>query len=358
MKRACALTLHFLVETGQIASSHDVATALGFGASAICPLTIYDRASTLMPGEEAQAMDNYRKAIAKSLMKIMGKFGLCTAESYIGGEIFESNYLNTDDPELRHNFPNITSPVGGVGFAEIAASAAEWHYKAFGISSEGDIPHLGLFKERQGGAGHSFGLVAVREYINMTEEEVLYSIDEELEDIFDRFELKERFPEALVQLKNIHKRIGKDLKHESDLIAALSDIFSDAELSIHQAAIRAIAGVLNRNLVHDTEIADSENYTSDIDEFLAEDSRPEDDPLGHLTYKNMVKEKELLKKSTLTALLTLIVSLHRVFILKEKFVQRHFATSCTSLRMSTKQKTALNSKQSSISRLSRVTTAS
>ena len=94
-----------IAETGQIASSHDVATALGFGASAICPLTIYDRASTLMPGEEEKAMNNYRKAIAKSLMKIMGKFGLCTAESYIGGEIFESNYLNTDDPELRHNFP-------------------------------------------------------------------------------------------------------------------------------------------------------------------------------------------------------------------------------------------------------------
>ena len=280
-----------LVETGQIASSHDVATALGFGASAVCPLTIYDRASTLMPGEESKAMDNYRKAIAKSLMKIMGKFGLCTAESYIGGEIFESNYLNTDDPELRQHFPNISSPVGGVGFTEIAASAAEWHYKAFGVNSEGEIPHLGLFKERQGGAGHSFGLVAVREYINMTEEEVLYSIDEELEDIFDRFELKEQFPEALEKLKGIHKRIGKDLKHESDLIASLADIFSDAELSIHQAAIRAIAGVLNRNLVNDTEIADSENYTSDIDEFLAEDSRIDDDHLGHLTYKKYGERK-------------------------------------------------------------------
>ena len=274
-----------IAETGQIASSHDVATALGFGSSAICPLTIEDRAQSLMPNEVDKALSNYRKAIAKSLMKIMGKFGLCTAESYIGGEIFESNYLNTEDPQLKKHFPNITSPVGGVGYAEIAASASEWHFKAFGIKDENDIPHLGLFKERQGGAGHSFGLVAVREYINMTEEEVLYSIDEELEDIFERFELKEVFPNALTDLKKIYKRIGKDIMHESDLIAALSDIFADAELSMHQAAMRSIASVLDRNLIRDTEIADSEDYTSDIDEFLTEAPHPEDDPLGHLTYK-------------------------------------------------------------------------
>ncbi|MDD7986288.1 glutamate synthase-related protein [Lentisphaera marina] len=274
-----------IAETGQIASSHDVATALGFGASAMCPLTIHDRALTLMPKELDKALANYKKAIAKSLMKIMGKFGLCTAESYIGGEIFESNYLNTNDPQLKERFPNITSPVGGVGFSKIAASASEWHYKAFGIKDENDIPHLGLFKERQGGAGHSFGLVAVREYINMTEEEVLYSIDEELEDIFERFELKESFPDALSQLKQIYKRIGKDIMHESDLIAALSSIFENAELSMHQAAMRSIASVMDRNLIRDTEIADSQDYTSDIDEFLSESDQSEDDPLGHLTYK-------------------------------------------------------------------------
>ncbi|WDE97475.1 glutamate synthase-related protein [Lentisphaera profundi] len=274
-----------IVETGQIASSHDVATALGFGASAVCPLTIHDRAQTLMPNDVETALNNYRQAIAKSLMKIMGKFGLCTAESYIGGEIFESNYLNTDDPQLKKHFPNITSPVGGVGYSEIAASASEWHFKAFGIKDESDIPHLGLFKERQGGAGHSFGLVAVREYINMTEEEVLYSIDEELEDIFTRFELHEVFPQALSQLKLVYKRIGKDIMHESDLIAALSDIFADVELSIHQAAMRSIASILDRNLIRDSKIKDAENYTADIDEFLAEVPHPEDDPLGHLTYQ-------------------------------------------------------------------------
>ena len=90
-----------VVETGQIASSHDVCTGIGFGASAVCPLTIHERAKTLMESDVQKALSNYQAAIAKSLMKIMGKFGFCTAESYIGGEIFESNYLNTKDPNLE-----------------------------------------------------------------------------------------------------------------------------------------------------------------------------------------------------------------------------------------------------------------
>ena len=59
-------------------------------------------------------------------------------------------------------------------YADIAASASEWHQKALAVREEKDIPFLGLFKERQDGAGHSYGNTAVREYINMTDEAILY----------------------------------------------------------------------------------------------------------------------------------------------------------------------------------------
>ena len=165
-----------ILETGQAASPHDIATALGFGASAICPVSVHNRVITHFSDEQSQqnALDNFQKGIAKSLMKTMGKFGLCTAESYIGGEFFESNYLDTDEPKLKPYFPNIHSSVGGVRYADIAASATEWHFKAASVNEEKDIPFLGLFKERQEGAGHTFGNTAVREYINMTDEDILY----------------------------------------------------------------------------------------------------------------------------------------------------------------------------------------
>jgi glutamate synthase (NADPH/NADH) large chain len=146
-----------IMETGQAVSPHDVATILGFGASAICPISVHNRVVSLFDSQQDQqhALDNFQKGVAKSLMKTMGKFGLCTAESYIGGEFFEANFLDTNEPRLKSYFPNINSIVGGVRYADIAASATEWHHKALSVTGETDIPFLGLFKERQDGAGHT-----------------------------------------------------------------------------------------------------------------------------------------------------------------------------------------------------------
>ncbi|NRA24344.1 MAG: glutamate synthase large subunit, partial [Oleispira sp.] len=166
--------------TGQASSTHDIACLLGFGASAVCPLTVYHRATELSDNDEAiaQGLNNFQKAVEKALMKTMGKFGLCTAESYIGGEFFEANFIDTNDPKLARIFPNIHSPVGGVRYADIAHSASQWHSKIKDIQEENQIPLLGLFKERAEGAGHGFGTTSVREFVNMTEEPIHY-IDEE-----------------------------------------------------------------------------------------------------------------------------------------------------------------------------------
>jgi len=168
-----------IYQTGQAASTHDIACLLGFGASAVCPLSVYSRAQEIYQNGEhvEQALKLFQKAVEKALMKTMGKFGLCTAESYIGGEFFESNFIDTEDEVLKALFPNIHSPLGGARFSDIAQSAANWHKKVFDIQSENEIPVLGLFKERADGAGHSFGNTAVREYINMTEEPISYVDD-------------------------------------------------------------------------------------------------------------------------------------------------------------------------------------
>ena len=164
-----------IAESGQIASSHQVATALGFGASAVMPVSVEARAAERSKGdadEHAANVARYIKAAKKSLMKTMAKVGLCTAESYIGGEFFEPNFLDTDNAVLKRYFPNMINTVGGVDFAAIAHSASQWHKRAVEISAGGDIPLLGLFKERSEGAGHSYGTAAVRGFVEMTEEAI------------------------------------------------------------------------------------------------------------------------------------------------------------------------------------------
>ncbi|GAA3695473.1 glutamate synthase-related protein [Microlunatus aurantiacus] len=168
-----------IAESGQLPSSHHIACALGFGAAAVYCLTARLRAEEKYPSPAApagqktdtdRAFDRFRKAALKSLAKTMGRVGLCTVESYIGGEFFEPNYLDTRDPVLARCFPHLAAPVGGVGFARIAQASTDWHTRACAVGAENQVPLLGLFKERSDGAGHSYGLTAVRGFADMTEE--------------------------------------------------------------------------------------------------------------------------------------------------------------------------------------------
>jgi len=105
------LRVSIIAESGQISSSHHIAAALGFGASAVYPLGVQFRAEEKFGADADKAFKRFAKAAEKSLMKTMGKVGLCTAESYIAGEFFEPNFLDTNDPVLRRYFPNVKTPV-------------------------------------------------------------------------------------------------------------------------------------------------------------------------------------------------------------------------------------------------------
>ncbi|GAA4392286.1 glutamate synthase-related protein [Tsukamurella soli] len=175
------LRVSLVAESGQLPSSHHIASALGFGASAVYSLTARLRAEERFPSpavpageitDTDRAFDRFRKAAEKSLAKTMGRVGLCTVESYIGGQFFEPNYLDTRDPVLARCFPHLDAPVGGVGFARIAQAASEWHARARDVETEQQLPLLGLFKERSDGAGHSYGISAVRGFAGMTEEPI------------------------------------------------------------------------------------------------------------------------------------------------------------------------------------------
>ncbi|PIE36813.1 MAG: glutamate synthase large subunit, partial [Gammaproteobacteria bacterium] len=122
----------------------------------------------------------FRKAVEKSLLKTMGKIGLCTVESYIGGEFFEASFLDTNDPQLKAAFPHISAPLAGATFSDIVLSSVNWHRKMLSVRDDNDdisMPLLGLFKERQEGAGHTFGNIAVRAYSGMTGEAVALEQD-------------------------------------------------------------------------------------------------------------------------------------------------------------------------------------
>ncbi|WP_448223158.1 glutamate synthase-related protein [Gordonia iterans] len=166
------LRVSVVADSGQVESSHHLALLLGFGASAVHPHTMARRADEKYgpdPAAADAAFDRWRKAAEKSLGKTMGRVGLCTVESYIGGEFFEPNFLDTTDPDLHRWFGALRSPAGGVGLEPIARVLYDAHRSAVAdpLATDRDLPLLGLFKERADGAGHSFGATAVRRWEEM-----------------------------------------------------------------------------------------------------------------------------------------------------------------------------------------------
>ncbi|PIE36731.1 MAG: glutamate synthase large subunit [Gammaproteobacteria bacterium] len=200
-----------VVLSGQACSTHEVALALGFGASAICPLSVYHRSLELnnSMADVAQGLQQFQKAVDKALMKTMGKFGLCTVESYIGGEFFEANFIDTSDPKLNAIFPNIYSPVGGARFADIAHSAWDWHRQMLEVNDAKFVPLLGLFKERSEGAGHSFGQMAVRTFMDMTHEAISFVSPEELASMQDEPVLS--LQDAAYQMQSYQVRSAEEI---------------------------------------------------------------------------------------------------------------------------------------------------
>ncbi|MEM1304701.1 MAG: FMN-binding glutamate synthase family protein, partial [Planctomycetota bacterium] len=66
-----------------------------------------------------------------------------------------------------------------------------WHERALSVDSESDIPILGLFKERSEGAGHSYGAIAVRGFVDLTEEPVTFAEAEGESDPFRLLTLRQ-----------------------------------------------------------------------------------------------------------------------------------------------------------------------
>ncbi len=123
-----------VVETGEARQLHDFCLLAGYGAEAINPYLAFNTLSALRRelGEvsEAEAHKRYIKAIAKGIMKVMSKMGICTFQSYCGAQIFDAVGLSS--AFLDKYFTGTTSPVEGVGLDEIAEETVRRHRLAYG----------------------------------------------------------------------------------------------------------------------------------------------------------------------------------------------------------------------------------
>lgn len=153
-------------EAGDSKEVHDFATLFGFGADGVCPYMAYEvickmNAEGLIEAQAKQqftddeAMKNYRKAVAKGLLKVMSKMGISTLQSYKGAQVFEA--VGLADEVVDRCFTGTTTRIQGTDFEAIYRDLDRMHEAAYPVTPT-DLDDLvvsdGQMHYRDGGEAH------------------------------------------------------------------------------------------------------------------------------------------------------------------------------------------------------------
>ena len=153
-----------ILETGEAREVHHHCLLVGYGADAINPYLALEAVwQAVQDGLlDKKAFPNtgsivyaYKKAVAKSMLKVMAKMGISTLQSYKGAQIFEA--VGLADDIINRCFVGTTSRVQGVNFPVLFEEMKQRHEIGYPVRDQHVIPLLpnpGDFHWRRGGNGH------------------------------------------------------------------------------------------------------------------------------------------------------------------------------------------------------------
>ncbi|RBM09280.1 glutamate synthase large subunit [Novacetimonas cocois] len=138
---------------------HAIAVTIGVGATTVNPYlaqeSIADRHRRGLFGDMSfgEAVERYRKAVNKGLLKIMSKMGISVVAAYRGGYNFEA--IGLSRALTAEFFPGMPSRISGIGLLGIARNVLSFHEKAWDRQIE-SLPVGGRYKLRRTGEVHAF----------------------------------------------------------------------------------------------------------------------------------------------------------------------------------------------------------
>jgi glutamate synthase (NADPH/NADH) large chain len=165
VKQGIRSRFDIIIESAEPRECHHFALLFGYGASAINPYMVNEILSQKQSensGHAQVAINNYNKAVAKGVLKIMNKIGISTLHSYQSAQIFE--IIGINETVSKKYFPYTPSRIDGIGLREIEIEVKNRHLNAFGSGEIADALSLdegGVYKWRRKGAKHMFNPATV-----------------------------------------------------------------------------------------------------------------------------------------------------------------------------------------------------
>jgi len=151
-----------VVESGEPREIQHYCLLIGYGAGAVNPYLAFETlrdmiAEDVLQGVEPEvALENYRKAIDKGLLKVASKMGISTLQSYRGAQIFEA--IGLSRAVIDRYFTGTASRIEGIGLDVIAEEAQRRHDYAYKVSPavDGDLDVGGQYQWRRRGEHHMY----------------------------------------------------------------------------------------------------------------------------------------------------------------------------------------------------------
>ncbi|KGE73862.1 glutamate synthase large subunit [Spirochaeta lutea] len=151
-----------VLESGEPKEVHHFCTLVGFGADAVNPYLAFEAMWMMdqdgqIEGEISRQKieEDYLSAIEYGMLKVFGKMGISTLESYKGAQIFEAVGLASE--VVSRCFAGTASRIEGAGFAELEFEASRRHHLAFPEGNEpigSELLNPGDYSYRYGGEKH------------------------------------------------------------------------------------------------------------------------------------------------------------------------------------------------------------
>jgi glutamate synthase domain-containing protein 2/glutamate synthase domain-containing protein 1/glutamate synthase domain-containing protein 3 len=151
LREGLATQTSLVADSGEPCDSHQAAALLGYGADAICPRLTLTAVAALDPADPAAAQARYLHALEEGVFKVMSKMGISVLDAYRGAQIFEAVGLDAEVVEVC--FDGTASPLGGIGFDDLARDALDRHRA--GRAEVARLENPGWFKHRPGGEYHA-----------------------------------------------------------------------------------------------------------------------------------------------------------------------------------------------------------
>lgn len=160
IKQGLRTQISLILESAEPREVHHFALLFGYGVDCINPYLAYEACKQIIREDNLAisnniAINNYRKAINKGILKILSKMGISTLQSYRGAQIFEA--LGIKENVIERCFTGTVSRIGGIDFEIIEQETILRHKEAYNHSQQISSPYLstgGIYQWKRDGIFH------------------------------------------------------------------------------------------------------------------------------------------------------------------------------------------------------------